>query len=885
MKTLRLFLLSLLAIATAVPAVAQVIEDGEAFYIYRNDGNFDGFFYDEVKEIRYSKLDLDNVEHEDYVVQEVVLEDSIHRIPLAAIDSVGFVQPEIILNPKLKNLDELGLTQYLMKIEDGGYEIIFKTIPYEMYYQLPKVGDFVVGFGGALGGVGGKVVSVIHHSTDCTIKLQPFESLGDVFQQFISVEQVKADANGNAKRRMAGIGKMRKESGKAEASMIDFEGTIKKEFHPWGENSTISLNADLGVKFTLGMAYNITWKRLFIKTTAKERLSCELSTSISMEKSYEDEWDILPGPLGTIKFPAVMPLFETSPLPTIFYKVSGTISTQLKFPKLQYGATQTVIFDTDLPYMVTGSWVEDEIPDDDEDKANGILDQLDLESSFSGSVQAGIKNNIGISTNRWAERLFMARFGFDIYTGPQISGSINIRPEAFADSGPGYRTAYSILAGSSISVVGCAINTEGKAAFKYLWKDENEDKFFEKSVNLLEVKYYAIPTLTPEKPTANVEEGSITAKCSVGNPCLLSCEIGFNLYDITDGRNAPILVETYTHPRIYRGSSDVKEFSHTFKSLGFGKYRVVPFVKTMGYTLNAITNYSDMEHFFGVELPHIIKLKPIESIPASGGTVEIPYESNLDFSKLDVVDLRAIDENGYKVYCRVFDKTNNINMFDTQKKVIRLTDFSKNSGILPKKYTFKISTIWYSLSISDNIEAKGSNEIRCMQKSYDERNIGISIITNGKALPDSGMGYGNTMKCNVSTSSDGIVTITGTYEVQHDNSEDYIKGTLNAVIDIKDLYDLNSKEGGVMKLVSCRYQHKQRYKVYSDSDEYTIINADILISNMQKPFVNNDVIFKDENAGLQEFLYEITKTAGNKSTTTVVEKTSNGVELRLLGRN
>src|SRR3712207_898831 len=126
MKTMRFLLLSLLAIAMAVPAAAQVVEDGEAFYIYRNDGNFDGFFYDEVKEIRYSKFDLDNVEHEDYVVQEVVLEDSIHRIPLAAIDSVGFVQPEIILNPKLKNMDDLGITPYVTAVS-GETVTLLKT--------------------------------------------------------------------------------------------------------------------------------------------------------------------------------------------------------------------------------------------------------------------------------------------------------------------------------------------------------------------------------------------------------------------------------------------------------------------------------------------------------------------------------------------------------------------------------------------------------------------------------------------------------------------------------------------------------------------------------------------------------------------------------------
>ena len=84
---------------------AQVIEEGEAFYIYRNDGDFDGFFYDQIQEMRYSKLDVDSVEQAEYVTYEVVTADSIYRIPLAAIDSIGFVQPDAILNENFIDLD------------------------------------------------------------------------------------------------------------------------------------------------------------------------------------------------------------------------------------------------------------------------------------------------------------------------------------------------------------------------------------------------------------------------------------------------------------------------------------------------------------------------------------------------------------------------------------------------------------------------------------------------------------------------------------------------------------------------------------------------------------------------------------------------------------
>lgn len=76
----------------------QMLQAQEAFYFYRNDGGFNGFFFDQVKRMGVSKIDLNGVEHSDYVIQEVETADSLYRIPLAAIDSIGFQQPDIILN-------------------------------------------------------------------------------------------------------------------------------------------------------------------------------------------------------------------------------------------------------------------------------------------------------------------------------------------------------------------------------------------------------------------------------------------------------------------------------------------------------------------------------------------------------------------------------------------------------------------------------------------------------------------------------------------------------------------------------------------------------------------------------------------------------------------
>ena len=121
------------------PAKAQ--SETDAFYIYQNDGHFDGFFYDDVIKITYSRLDTLGFEHSDYISQEIVTADSTYRIMLAAIDSVGFVQPEVKYNPRLRLVSEDQLFTKMLS-HDAEYEnLVFAgSTPDNL---KPKVGDGV----------------------------------------------------------------------------------------------------------------------------------------------------------------------------------------------------------------------------------------------------------------------------------------------------------------------------------------------------------------------------------------------------------------------------------------------------------------------------------------------------------------------------------------------------------------------------------------------------------------------------------------------------------------------------------------------------------------------------------------------------------------------
>ena len=132
----RISLMILLA-AITLSGMAQTI--GEAFYIYRNDGQFNAFFRDEVQAIEYSYYDADSVKYEEIVTQVVNTVDSVYMIPLAEIDSISFVTPKTEYQPDAINLSEQ-LMPYVIS-SDSLTILLSKATPSSI---LPAVGNKLV---------------------------------------------------------------------------------------------------------------------------------------------------------------------------------------------------------------------------------------------------------------------------------------------------------------------------------------------------------------------------------------------------------------------------------------------------------------------------------------------------------------------------------------------------------------------------------------------------------------------------------------------------------------------------------------------------------------------------------------------------------------------
>ncbi len=89
---MKKFFLTLMFAVAAMAGMAQTI--GEAFYIYRNDGRCYTFLRNQVDSIVYSHISTDGVFHDEVVTQLIYTKDSISKMPLLEVDSIGFVKKE-----------------------------------------------------------------------------------------------------------------------------------------------------------------------------------------------------------------------------------------------------------------------------------------------------------------------------------------------------------------------------------------------------------------------------------------------------------------------------------------------------------------------------------------------------------------------------------------------------------------------------------------------------------------------------------------------------------------------------------------------------------------------------------------------------------------------
>ena len=582
-RALLLLLLFNLSFSSVNYLAAQVVEDGEAFYIYRNDGDFDGFFYDEVSEMRYSKVGVDNQEYNDYVTYEVVTADSTFRIPLAAIDSIGFVQPEFKFGPRTRHMDILGITPYITSA--GQSALTFSpSLPSEL---MPKEGDVLIGFTGLLEdkGFGGRVVEVHNYGSSIEVTCEKLDKMSDIFEQFISIEQVGSRDNGAQQvRRMAGYNKLMKsasrisEGGTVNLTLVNISINGHFPFIPdFGVPSNPFLNADINGSFVMRMKtfYQITNNDYLIKIRLNEDYSLQVGASMGIGGS-----DFVKVPLLEkfgIKFPTGIPLFEVRPAPELGVRYSGSFGANLTFPVKSGHMHQTFIIDSDKRGVSYQGSESEQQPA--ESAPSNPLCNIEAGVTVSGMAQFGIKQPLKLFTNSWLESILGASIGMDLYLGPKIDGSLAISASDLIKGNGLYslkdnRFSLHLLdADYEVGVEYTDAIMHPNVA-KWQFADGSFSMFFP-------LDFYMFPSFDMKKADFNPKKYQVEAEITTdGRRVFMPSEHGIGLLRYSNWE--PVIIEYKSQLAFGDVAPDSIEATFPTKDIDPGKYYVVPCMKVLG---------------------------------------------------------------------------------------------------------------------------------------------------------------------------------------------------------------------------------------------------------------------------------------------------------------
>lgn len=281
----RISLIILLA-AITLSGMAQTI--GEAFYIYRNDGKFNAFFRDEVQAIEYSYYDADSIKYEEIVTQVVITADSVYKIPLAAIDSVGFVQPETKYKDGVVKMEPL--LPYIVSV-DGLTVKLSSNMPAGL---MPKEGDVLIqdNFDSEIlpEGFAGRIIQCTGQQIICDSV-----SFEDIYEQIVCCGRFDAiddDANKN----------MRFVPRRADFTTgIEINGIVGSK----GSGIYCSAKGKLGLKLRICLKYSITQPPYFeLSLTPELKLAFEVGVKghLSSENILHNKYTLIGLPIPDTPF-------------------------------------------------------------------------------------------------------------------------------------------------------------------------------------------------------------------------------------------------------------------------------------------------------------------------------------------------------------------------------------------------------------------------------------------------------------------------------------------------------------------------------------------------------------------------------------------------------
>ncbi len=415
---LMLFIVSAFSALPAFPQTSQY-----ALFHYHNDGDFNAFLNTEIDSITYSNIGLDNVEYDDIVVQEVWTPDSLYRIPIETIDSIGFRAPAPKYSSKTFPITD-ELLPYVISV--GDLSITFSSSTPQSL--LPTIGQILVadtwespldeGFAGRLTEtrqVAGGVEYVCEEV-----------KLNEVFESLVFVGKCVTSDDPNAKRTNL---LPRKSWWNPNIDIPEDEVKISLEPFEFGEE-----DSPLSFKYTPSMTIKYEF-RIIEDEPAKMKVNFIMRHDYTLHGEHKLE---LPKDNGSHEW-----LGRRIPIPIPIPAVSKIVR-----PYIQFGAfvdaKAKASFEFDLSTwneMSFGVDYDETRPEDDQLKftknsEGGInSDKSNLKLSVEGSFATGLA--IVLGANVVHKRLL--NFEGHFHIGPMIKGTFELSTENIAEDANMYR--------------------------------------------------------------------------------------------------------------------------------------------------------------------------------------------------------------------------------------------------------------------------------------------------------------------------------------------------------------------------------------------------------------------------------------------------------------
>jgi hypothetical protein len=589
-----------------------------AYYFHFHDKGIQVFYTDMVDSMTVSKVDLDGIEHDDFVTQQVWMNDTVFNYALADIDSVSFVTPSTIYQPRVVKLED-GLENYV--VSQDSLTIIFRTdTPSDL---LPRKKDKLVYLRQTdlfPAGFAGEVVEVVKENSgykvDCTLA-----SLSDIFVRYYST------SNDNVQTRainpIYGHGEAIWEAKDLTYPLTDellpfiSEESDDDDAFSVDNDASISLSPKVSLRGTLIVTPE---EGTYVCVSSNGTFDVTSNFSLNGSLKVDKVWRFT----GEKRWQACIP---NCPLLVAFVD-----------PGVFVDASLSASVDATVNQKVSSAFLLNMSTKRRENLRNQPLTfkiqetNFDVGGSVKGELNAGVYTEIGIAVNDIGFcKNDIAKLYARGEVGIHVGGDLEVNSK-FLKEGIKNTEAYETLRNSGIwsnFYWGAAIGYQLDLSIINLnfgqeieWEGHIGEPLFDKCL---------VPTVT--SPNAYREHGdfsTITAKADVEGDCLMPVEVGFGAFD-TNGNK---LVTKYYGKKFANENSSFSDYSVALEKMSTVKdYELSPVIKLFGHELKAYPSV-DVEKTLTLSTYEATDVTE-SSAKISGGL--IGYDKNTENPKVGLV--------------------------------------------------------------------------------------------------------------------------------------------------------------------------------------------------------------------------------------------------------